>query len=110
MSFGDYIHVLAKQPGHPFHWFWVKNSLKDLQNFVGGYIEAATVAPGIAVICNEEGRLLDLDLNVFVNGTAFVGPILIVGAEGDEFTDLPSKALDAIAGVLVEAAPNPPLR
>lgn len=92
MSFGGYMHVLAKQPGHPFYNLRIKNDLEELQKFVGGYIEAATVEPGLVVICNEEGRIFDMAYNCAICGISFVGSILVVGTEGDEFTDVPDWA------------------
>lgn len=67
----------------------VSNSLKNLQNFVGGYIEVVRLFPDLAIICNEEGRILNLPYNCKVLGCPFYGDILIVGVKGEEFTDLP---------------------
>ena len=36
----------------------VSDTLEALQKAVGGYIEAVTVLEGVAVLCNEEGRLM----------------------------------------------------
>jgi hypothetical protein len=55
---------------------------------VGGYIETVSFASDACIICNEEGRLLNLPFNCKLLGKEFVGPILIVGVDGDEFTDL----------------------
>lgn len=92
MSFGGYMKVYAKHPSHPYHTIWVKNDLKELQKFVGGYIEAVSVEPGITVICNEDGRIFDMAYNCAICGISFVGSILVVGTEGDEFTDVPDWA------------------
>lgn len=41
----------------------IKNELKALQETVGGYIETLTLAEGVVLICNEEGKLLKLEPN-----------------------------------------------
>ena len=48
-----------------------------------------TVAEDLTIICNEEGRLLGLPHNCKICGVDFVGPIIFVGVEGDELTDIP---------------------
>ena len=71
----------------------VDNTLEALQNQVGGYIEALTLVRNRAVmIVNEEGRLLHMTANLVASaiaGHGIVGPALIVGVDGEEFTDVP---------------------
>ena len=68
----------------------VPNTLEDLQEMVGGYIETVTYPEeDMVVICDEEGRFKGEDHCGWIDGTEFVGTILIVGQEGDEFTDCP---------------------
>lgn len=71
----------------------VENTLEAMQKQVGGYIETVTLIPGKAVmIVNEEGLLLGFGFNPVatrVAGTKIVGPALIVGVDGEEFTNIP---------------------
>lgn len=83
------MRVVAKRPGEPTKLITIDNDLKALQEYVGGYIETVTVSDKVCVICNEEGRLLDLPYNVTFVGHRFYGAILIVGVKGEEFTDCP---------------------
>ena len=83
------IKVLARSPGGQWAEKEIRNTLEGLQAEVGGYIEAVTIASNAAVICNEDGRLQGLPYNCRIMGVDFVGPILIVGSEEDEFTDCP---------------------
>ena len=95
------IKCIVKRPGSKPYSTWISDSLANLQNFVGGYIEVVTICPqtvdedgectlpGLAVICNEEGRLLKLDYNCEVDGVSYVGDILLVGVKGEEFCDIP---------------------
>lgn len=68
----------------------IENTLEAKQAIVGGYIEA--IYPWddeIALICNEEGKLMDLPLNRFLydeDGTPYdyiAGTFLICGAPSD---------------------------
>lgn len=67
----------------------VENILEALQDEVGGYIETVTIASDAVVICNEEGVLLGMPYNCRFLGVDFVGPILVVGRNKDEFCDVP---------------------
>lgn len=84
------ISALIKRPGEIPRHVNVSNSLEALQKNVDGYIEAVTVATDLCIICNEEGRLLGLPYNCRLLGHDFVGTILMVRADGEEFTDLPA--------------------
>lgn len=66
----------------------VDNTLKALQTEVGGYIETVSIAD-VVIICNEEGRLCGLPYNCRFVGVDFVGTILVVGRDRDEFCDVP---------------------
>lgn len=95
------IKMIAKRPDSLPYATWISDTLENLQNFVGGYIETVTlcpqavdedgecVLPGLVVICNEEGRLRNLEYNCEVDGIDFVGTILFAGVRGDEFDDIP---------------------
>ena len=84
----DRIRAVYKAPGQSAEVRMVDNQLGALQSLVGGYIEVVTLNESSAIICNEEGRLRHLPHNVRFCGVDFVGPILIVGTDGDEFCSL----------------------
>lgn len=92
------IRAIIKRPDEDIgHVTNISPTLENLQNIVDGYIETVTIRPGVVVICNEEGRITGLDPNCEVKvetlmgqGTVdFCGEIVVVGAEGDKFCDLP---------------------
>lgn len=83
------ISVLLKRPGEIPRHVNVSNSLEALQKNVEGYIETVTLAEDLVIICNEEGLLKEMPYNCTICGQPFVGPILMVGREEDEFADLP---------------------
>ena len=90
-----------------FRQILVPNDLHTLQELVGGgYIETVTagVDPVVKLICNEEGVIrMDIEYNCVIrckdtSGTfdcPFYGPILLVGADGDKFTDVPISVVMA---------------
>lgn len=71
----------------------IENTLESLQRIVGGYIETATFGEDWCVICDEEGRLKGKPYNCSVGGIGFVGDIVFVGVDGDEFCDVPENFL-----------------
>lgn len=83
------INVIIKEPGHRPELREIPNTLEELQGYVGGHIEVYDLAADLAIVCNEEGKLLGLPLNCHIAGKTFVGPIMLVGIDGEEFCDVP---------------------
>lgn len=78
----------------------IPNTLEALQKEVGGYIETVTLSPGCVMIVDEEGRLKDKPFNrkaSDLSGVDIVGDALIVGVEGEEFTDVPEDIIRILA-------------
>ena len=90
--------VLFKEPGKAWRTKLISNDLAILQQLVGGYIEVVTVTSDCAVICNEDGRLLGMPKNVIIAGHEFVGPVLLVGVDDDDFSDVP----EGLEGILCQ--------
>lgn len=78
----------------------IENTLDALQSAVDGYIESVTLVPDRAVmIVNEEGLLRGLSPNPIasaVANTQIVGTVIIVGVDGEEFTDVPEDVVKCI--------------
>ncbi len=83
------IKTIIKHPGKDPYMLQTYNSLEMLQQTVGGYIEKVTLAPDLVIICNEEGRILNLPYNCSICGMDFYGTIIFTGIAGDDFTDIP---------------------
>ena len=96
------MRVIFKEPGKEPRTMIVPNELKVLQDLVGGYIETLKIADNVVMIFNEEGKLLDLAPNFFVGAIADVilGPVIIAGEDGDEFTSLSEDNITFISGIL----------
>lgn len=84
------IKAIIKRPYEPVGRIReIDNTLEALQAAVDGYIETVTIAEDTVVICNEEGQLRNMPYNCEICGINFVGTILLVGSDGEDFTDVP---------------------
>lgn len=100
------IKCIIKRPDEQFgHVAWISDSLKNLQNTVGGYIETVTLDNGVVLICNEEGKLRDMPynftlrippratmfevINELFGQCKFFGTVIVCGAEEDQLADVP---------------------
>ena len=89
------IKVIVKRPDERAgHVTYMSNTLRAFQKAVGGNIETVSICKGVTMVVNEEGKILDLDANFAFGSFGFwrdliQGTAVIVGVNGDEFTDLP---------------------
>ena len=90
------IKVLIKRSDEEVgHMTRIRPTLEILQKHVDGWIETVTLPGGIVIICDEEGRLKGKPHNctVFPQNMAarvsFAGDIIVCGADGEEFADIP---------------------
>lgn len=100
------ISVLIKKPGKDAYRKEIDNTLKSLQREVGGYIEAETIADGLALICDEEGKLKGKDANFLFCGDCFVGTVILAGTDGEDFATLPEcteELIELISPQLIRA-------
>lgn len=72
----------------------IPNRLEAFQEMVGGYIETLTLAEGVVLICNEEGKLMNLEPNTHFY--TINGGFLLVGVNGEEFGDLTEKQMEQL--------------
>ena len=70
----------------------VVNHLKPLQDLVGGYIEVVYIPEfeeqGIILLANEEGLLKGLDYNENMWPFFYVGNLVALSTDGEEFASL----------------------
>lgn len=57
-----------------------------------------TVTSDCALIVNEEGRLIGLPYNCTISNLDLVGPVLVVGINGEELADCPLPAMRVLFG------------
>lgn len=73
------------------HMTWISDSLANLQKTVDGPIEVVPISnnPKVVIICNEEGKIRDLDHNFYIGMDRIVGDVIICGVNGEDFDDIP---------------------
>ena len=100
------ISILIKEPGKDAYRAEIDNTLESLQRTVGGLIEAVTIADGLALICDEEGKLKSKPVNFAFCGEVFVGTVILAGTDGEDFATLPEcteELIELISPQLIRA-------
>ena len=92
------MEVLLVEPGKEARMTEVSNDLRSLQSLVGGYIEATyPFDDPVALVCNDEGKIMQMPLNRALRGEdgkiydAIAGPFFICGLGEDDFCSLPKE-------------------
>jgi len=81
------MRVLRRRPGEKFEAVDIPNTLKALQEQVGGPIEAVAITNRTTLIVNENGKLEGLPYNCDICGHRLVGTVLAVWVDGEDFVD-----------------------
>lgn len=94
------LKVLMVEPQKEPYAAEIPAGLKGLQMAVGGFIEAVyPYEEPVALICNEEGKLLGLDLNRALRDEdghiydVLAGPFMVVGLGEEDFASLPDDLM-----------------
>ena len=99
----------------------IPNDLKSFQKEVGGYIEVIyPFTDMVGIICNEEGKLLNLPENRILRDShgipydVICGNFLVVGLDEDDFIDLSDKYIKKYSKIFADEMwkdgeiPHPP--
>lgn len=93
--------VLAVVPGKKPAKMELEGTLKSMQTFVGGTIQAVyPLDDPVAIVCNEEGKLLGLEYNRALRderGAIYdilCGPFFVCGLGEEDFTSLSETLTD----------------
>lgn len=71
------VRVAIFKPGEEPVFESIRNDLSTMQKIVGGYIEMVRLSQGLALMCNEEGKLDGLESNRLI--TAFGNMDMVCG-------------------------------
>ena len=84
MILKDKIRALIVEPNKEPYEVILGNGLKSRQNVVGGLIEYCYLLDddSVALICNEEGKILGLPFNREIGYDIICGNFIIVGDDG----------------------------
>lgn len=90
-----YIKILIKEPYKDPEIKKIKKQLKQMQDVVGGYIEAIPYK-GAVLVCNEEGKLKSLEPNVDLGFDHILGSFFMVGDDekNGDFKSLTDEEID----------------
>ena len=93
--------VLAVMPGKKPVKMELNGSLKSMQEFVGGTIQAIyPFDDPVAIVCNEEGKLMGMEFNRALRdekGEVYdilCGPFFVCGLGEEDFDSLPEDLVD----------------
>lgn len=93
--------VLLVKPDERAKIVDIESGLKSLQKMVGGYIQAIYPFPDpVAIICNEEGKIIGLPLNRELrdeDGRIYdiiAGDFLLVGVGEEDFGSLTEEEIE----------------
>lgn len=90
------MNVLIIEPEKAPREAEIGSDLKTMQEIVGGYIEAIyPYDDPVALVCNEEGKLISLPLNRKIDDFDIIaGTFFICGLSEDSFTSLPPDLME----------------
>lgn len=100
------MRVILKEPGCAPREIEIEGTLSEYQNLVGGYIEHHTLAKGIGIIFDEEGKMKGKKPNIYLDDLydVVVGNVVIVGEAGEEFTEVSEEMLPKVMFFLRSSA------
>lgn len=89
------MRILYKEPFKDAVVKDIGGSLQDIQELVGGYFQTVPIIPEsrVLVLCNEEGKLLDLKPNIMLPYDVIVGNIMLMAMDGEELVGLSEQEI-----------------
>lgn len=86
------IKCLLVEPNRLPQEIEIQKELREYQRMVGGYIETAYMPDDceVVLICNDEGKINNMELNRDIGYDIIAGPFLVVG---DDYANADFKSL-----------------
>ena len=80
----DLLRVVVLEPGLPAYEGEIGPDLKSMQRAVGGLIEVTCpFNDSVAVVGNDEAKLIHMEGNRHIAGQVYAGPLIIIGDDGE---------------------------
>lgn len=92
--------IVVKKVGQRPEFKEIKNELGEFQKIVGGYIQAFQVLDNVLCVCNEEGKLMELEPNFIFNRDIIVGDVFFCAAGEEDFESLNPEQVEMIMTLL----------
>ena len=87
------IRVLIVEPNKEPRQARIEHTLENLQFTVGGLIEYVELEYNVDLICNEEGKIDNLELNRAITNDIIAGTFIIAGQHDGETISLSRKQI-----------------
>lgn len=87
------IRILVVEPNKEPYQLKIEHKLENLQQIVGGLIEFVELEHNVDLICNEEGKLDNLEFNRVITNDIICGTFFIVGQHKGETISLSKKQI-----------------
>lgn len=87
------IRVLIVEPNKEPRQMKIEHTLENLQNIVDGIIEYVELDHHTDIICNEEGKILNMELNRRLGNDIIAGTFIIAGQHYGETISLSRKQI-----------------
>ena len=87
------IRVLIVEPNEEPRQARIEHTLHDLQSIVGGLIEYVELEYNVDLICNEEGKLNNLELNRSITNDIIAGTFIVAGQHDGDTISLSRKQI-----------------
>lgn len=96
------MRVVVKEPNKTGTIEQVTNELETFNNLVGGYIECLNIKDNLILVCNEEGKLMDLEPNLYFNNDTVVGTVVFVEFNRDgDFVGLSDNSIEYLKSMTI---------
>lgn len=98
------LKVLYKKVGCEPEILEIKDELKVMQRLVDGLIEVVTYNDDVLIICNDEGKLLNMKPNIQFDYDYIAGDCFFVGDDFENagFKDLTDNQIEEVRKMLEE--------
>ena len=87
------LRILIIEPSKEPYKIKIKYTLENLQKLVGGLIDIIELENNVDLICNDEGKILELPINRITKCDIIVGTFLITGHHNGETISLSKKQI-----------------
>lgn len=87
------IRILVVEPNKEPRQVKVEHTVKNLQNIVGGLIEFVELEHNVDLVCNEEGKIYNLEFNRIIGNDIIAGTFFIAGQHKGETISLSRKQI-----------------
>lgn len=87
------IRILVVEPNKEPYQIKIEHTLENLQSVVGGLIEFVELEHNVDLICNEEGKMYNLELNRAIENDIIAGTFFIAGQHQGKTISLSRKQI-----------------